>query len=136
MIKKLSIYICLVLFVSSCISISEKEVYFAVDSPYCDDCELIVNSENLGKLKKTDIDQFEDEDHLKNSDLLHTTLSVGTHELVVVNKKDTINHSKWTLKSDGSWFDQGLHVDLNMEKYGSGSAIKRVENSFIIEFVN
>jgi hypothetical protein len=94
MIKHLSIYICIVLFVSSCASISEKEVYFAVDSPYCGDFELIVNNENLGKLKKIDLDQFDTENQLKNAGLLRITLPVGINELVVVNEKDTINHRK------------------------------------------
>lgn len=90
--KQFSILIFAIFILISCTSIEEKEVYFSVNSQYCTDCELIVNNQKLGKLKVTDLDQFEDENHLANSNLLHITLEVGAHDIIVVNENDTINY--------------------------------------------
>lgn len=134
--KQLSILIFTIFILISCTSKVEKEVYFSVNSQYCTDCELIVNNQKLGKLKVTDLDKFEDENHLANSNLLHITLEVGAHDIIVVNENDTINYITWTLKSDGKWKNKTNGANLTLNNYSFGATIKNVEDAVIIEMTN
>ena len=120
----------------SCDSKIEKNVYFSVKSTYCSNCELVVNNKKHGKLKTADFDKITSEDQLKNSDLIFSPLSAGTHQIIVVNQQDTINHIKWTLKCDGNWKNQNIATNPGMAFFENKAKIKNISNAVIIELSN